>query len=233
MRNRTHPNRGPVRSPRGREPSRCPGHRPVSSPSTILPPERPLPGITTKWPFISRNDPGSICVEFSFVSCAAFLIGYQQATSQERIPPVPSKRNHPREHHFRRAYLPHLDRLHDRTNAPSRRRLLAPSENPLQRTGLDGRRLGRRRREQPRTNIREMVEERRFLIRSFRYRSSPPNPSRDAIIAWDPAEKRIRSWTYDSHGGFGEESWTRAETAGQCEPSSPCLTGAVPRQSTS
>ena len=30
------------------------------------------------------------------------------------------------------------------------------------------------------------------------------------VIAWDPAEKRIRSWTYDSRGGFGEGSWTRS-----------------------
>ena len=30
------------------------------------------------------------------------------------------------------------------------------------------------------------------------------------VIAWDPAEKRIRSWTYDSRGGFGEESWSRS-----------------------
>ena len=28
------------------------------------------------------------------------------------------------------------------------------------------------------------------------------------IIGWDPAAKRIRSWTFDSDGGFAEGSWT-------------------------
>lgn len=29
------------------------------------------------------------------------------------------------------------------------------------------------------------------------------------IIGWDPAAQRIRSWTYDSEGGFGQGHWTR------------------------
>jgi uncharacterized protein (TIGR02246 family) len=29
------------------------------------------------------------------------------------------------------------------------------------------------------------------------------------IIGWDPIEERIRSWTFDSEGGFGEGTWTR------------------------
>jgi uncharacterized protein (TIGR02246 family) len=28
------------------------------------------------------------------------------------------------------------------------------------------------------------------------------------IVGWDPAAKAIRSWTFDSEGGFGEASWT-------------------------
>ena len=28
-------------------------------------------------------------------------------------------------------------------------------------------------------------------------------------IGWDPSEKRYRSWTFDSMGGFGEGSWTK------------------------
>jgi uncharacterized protein (TIGR02246 family) len=31
------------------------------------------------------------------------------------------------------------------------------------------------------------------------------------IIAWDPAEKRIRSWVFDSDGGFGEGVWTKED----------------------
>jgi hypothetical protein len=50
-----------------------------------------------------------------------------------------------------------------------------------------------------------------FLIRSFRVANITAEPlSGMQIIAWDPAEKRIRSWTYDSCGGFGEESWSRS-----------------------
>jgi uncharacterized protein (TIGR02246 family) len=29
------------------------------------------------------------------------------------------------------------------------------------------------------------------------------------IIGWDPAAKQIRSWIFDSDGGFGEGTWTR------------------------
>jgi hypothetical protein len=50
-----------------------------------------------------------------------------------------------------------------------------------------------------------------FLIHSFRVSNPKADPhSGMQIIAWDPAEKRIRSWTYDSRGGFGEETWSRS-----------------------
>ncbi len=29
------------------------------------------------------------------------------------------------------------------------------------------------------------------------------------VIGWDPVEERIRSWTFDSEGGFAEGRWTR------------------------
>ena len=29
------------------------------------------------------------------------------------------------------------------------------------------------------------------------------------IVGWDPAAKRIRSWVFDSDGGFGEGTWTK------------------------
>jgi uncharacterized protein (TIGR02246 family) len=29
------------------------------------------------------------------------------------------------------------------------------------------------------------------------------------IIGWDPIEERIRSWTFDGEGGFGQGQWTR------------------------
>lgn len=31
------------------------------------------------------------------------------------------------------------------------------------------------------------------------------------IIGWDPVEQRIRSWVFDSDGGFGEATWTHKE----------------------
>ena len=31
------------------------------------------------------------------------------------------------------------------------------------------------------------------------------------IIGWDPIEQKIRSWIYDSDGGFGEGHWTQTE----------------------
>ena len=31
------------------------------------------------------------------------------------------------------------------------------------------------------------------------------------IVGWDPAAKRIRSWVFDSDGGFGEGIWTRKD----------------------
>lgn len=29
------------------------------------------------------------------------------------------------------------------------------------------------------------------------------------IIGWDPVKKQVRSWIFDSHGGFGEGVWTK------------------------
>jgi hypothetical protein len=28
------------------------------------------------------------------------------------------------------------------------------------------------------------------------------------FIGWDPADKQIRSWVFDSDGGFGQGTWT-------------------------
>ncbi|MCE9546126.1 MAG: SgcJ/EcaC family oxidoreductase [Planctomycetia bacterium] len=49
-----------------------------------------------------------------------------------------------------------------------------------------------------------------FITRSF-VASSPgqPNVSGMQIIGWDPATKKIRSWVFDSGGGFGDATWER------------------------
>jgi len=53
-------------------------------------------------------------------------------------------------------------------------------------------------------------EDKNFLLQDFRLEIS----GRDAMnvsqrIGWDPLRKRIRSWVFDSEGGFGESIWTR------------------------
>lgn len=49
-----------------------------------------------------------------------------------------------------------------------------------------------------------------FLIRSFRITAdSQVTMSGMQVVAWDPAQQAIRSWTFDSDGGFGEDIWTQ------------------------
>jgi uncharacterized protein (TIGR02246 family) len=53
-------------------------------------------------------------------------------------------------------------------------------------------------------------EDGNFLLQDFRLEVE----GRDAMrvtqrIGWDPLAKRIRSWVFDSEGGFGESVWTR------------------------
>jgi uncharacterized protein (TIGR02246 family) len=49
-----------------------------------------------------------------------------------------------------------------------------------------------------------------FLIRSFTISVRDRiNLSGMQIIGWDPAHKRIRSWVFDSNGGFGEGQWSK------------------------
>jgi uncharacterized protein (TIGR02246 family) len=55
-------------------------------------------------------------------------------------------------------------------------------------------------------------EDGNFLLQEFKLQLS----GRDAMnvsqrIGWDPLAKRIRSWVFDSEGGFGESVWARAD----------------------
>lgn len=55
------------------------------------------------------------------------------------------------------------------------------------------------------------TKNRAFLIRSFRVvTKAGVGMSGMQVIAWDPVQENIRSWTYDSDGGFGEETWTQS-----------------------
>lgn len=52
----------------------------------------------------------------------------------------------------------------------------------------------------------------KFLTRSFVVAvQGEPVMAGTQIIGWDPAEKRIRSWTFDSEGAFGEGHWTQQD----------------------
>ena len=53
-----------------------------------------------------------------------------------------------------------------------------------------------------------------FLIRSFSVQvRDRVRMSGMQIIGWDPVAKRIRSWVFDSDGGYGEGVWSKKGTA--------------------
>lgn len=52
------------------------------------------------------------------------------------------------------------------------------------------------------------TKNRNFLVRSFTILSGEHiDLAGMQIVGWDPAAKKIRSWVFDSNGGFGEGSW--------------------------
>jgi hypothetical protein len=57
------------------------------------------------------------------------------------------------------------------------------------------------------------TKNRAFLLRSFRVSEGDKvTLSGMQIIGWDESLQTIRSWTYDSDGGFGDEIWTQVGT---------------------
>jgi uncharacterized protein (TIGR02246 family) len=53
-------------------------------------------------------------------------------------------------------------------------------------------------------------EDGNFLLQEFDLQLNGQNAMRvSQRIGWDPVLKRIRSWVFDSEGGFGESLWTR------------------------
>lgn len=49
-----------------------------------------------------------------------------------------------------------------------------------------------------------------FLVQRFSVKEKEQNELKgEQIIGWDPASDKIRSWIYDSDGGFGEGSWSK------------------------
>ena len=53
----------------------------------------------------------------------------------------------------------------------------------------------------------------KFLTRSFRVVTDDEVTLEGTqVVGWDPIERRIRSWTFDSEGGFGEGRWIRDDS---------------------
>jgi uncharacterized protein (TIGR02246 family) len=56
------------------------------------------------------------------------------------------------------------------------------------------------------------TDDKNFLLRSFDVRAKgKPALTGTQRIGWDPLTKQIKSWVFDSRGGYGEGLWTRAD----------------------
>ena len=54
------------------------------------------------------------------------------------------------------------------------------------------------------------TKNRKFLSRSFKVKiDEEVTLEGTQVVGWDPTERRIRCWTFDSEGGFGEGRWIR------------------------
>jgi uncharacterized protein (TIGR02246 family) len=55
------------------------------------------------------------------------------------------------------------------------------------------------------------VDNQKFLLRTFDVRmQGKPALTGTQRIGWDPLTRQIKSWTFDSQGGYGEALWTRS-----------------------
>ena len=51
---------------------------------------------------------------------------------------------------------------------------------------------------------------RAFLIRKFKVEGAADvSRAGTEVIGWDPRARRIRSWAFDTDGGFGENVWVK------------------------
>ena len=53
----------------------------------------------------------------------------------------------------------------------------------------------------------EWAGDNNFLVRTFKVKGGAETDGWE-IVGWDPDRERIRSWIFDSNGGFGESSWS-------------------------
>jgi hypothetical protein len=54
----------------------------------------------------------------------------------------------------------------------------------------------------------EWAGDKNFLVRTFKLRGEEGETDGWEIVGWDPDRQEIRSWIFDSSGGFGESSWS-------------------------
>ena len=54
-------------------------------------------------------------------------------------------------------------------------------------------------------------ENKNFLVGTFEMKGDGPDPALSGTqrIGWDPLARQIKSWTFDSNGGYGEGQWVR------------------------
>ncbi len=58
----------------------------------------------------------------------------------------------------------------------------------------------------------QWVDDGHFLLRSYEVvREGKPDLKGTERIGWDPLTKRVRSWIFDSGGGFGEATWVQTD----------------------
>lgn len=53
----------------------------------------------------------------------------------------------------------------------------------------------------------------KFLVQNFKVKSNDSTYDVVVWIGWDPVERKVRSWYFDSTGGFGEATWQQRGNA--------------------
>jgi hypothetical protein len=74
--------------------------------------------------------------------------------------------------------------------------------------------IGKWHREDDRSSVHlhaEWISNKRFIELAFEIRGEDAELSGKQIIGWDPSSGLLRSWTFDSQGGFEQAVWTRDE----------------------
>ncbi|MGO9462571.1 MAG: hypothetical protein ACLQIB_29180 [Isosphaeraceae bacterium] len=144
-------------------------------------------------------------LRFTAMGLAVLSIGWQDAGTQAPTPAVPTKQLPPAQTSLRPPDDVDINRTSQDVPPQSE-----PAASPLEELAWM---VGDWVDQDDDATIESSVnwtKNRKFLTRSFRVsvKNSAPHSGMQ-LIGWDPAEKTIRSWTYDAEGGFGEERWRR------------------------